>query len=342
MALAMLSACAGETSSPAPLAHHGLSAETSMAAVTVREGDNLWQISKRYRLPLRDIIDINGLAPPYAISDGQRLKLPPPLEHKVAAHDTLHLISRMYAVSLSDLVKTNNLRAPYMLRAGQVVRIPSSHARQQQIVREEAIVQTARQAVAPVSSSVETEPLAPVKVAAATIDRAMPNVITTWAGEKGERTDGKKPQNTVLPPASLQPEKPQIVTTVQPAQRGGYVWPVRGKVISSYGPKEGGLYNDGINIAAPKGTPVAAAADGTVAYVGDDLRSYGNLVLIRHANGLTTAYAHLNGVSVRKGDRVVKGQSIGTVGSSGTVSNAQLHFEIRQSGKTVDPKQFLG
>ena len=93
---------------------------------------------------------------------------------------------------------------------------------------------------------------------------------------------------------------------------------------------------------APRGTPVLAAADGTVVYVGDKLQSYGNLVLIRHTGGMVTAYAHLNSVNVRQGAMVRRGQAIGAVGSTGTVANAQLHFEVRKGKDTLDPKSYLG
>lgn len=126
------------------------------------------------------------------------------------------------------------------------------------------------------------------------------------------------------------------------AAPGGFIWPVRGQVVSGYGPKKGGLYNDGINIAAPRNTPVAAAADGVVAYVGNGIASYGNLVLIRHGGGVVTAYAHLADVKVKAGMPVKKGQPIGAVGSSGAVESAQLHFEIRRGGDAVDPRKFLG
>lgn len=121
-----------------------------------------------------------------------------------------------------------------------------------------------------------------------------------------------------------------------------FLWPVRGRVVSGFGPKDGGLYNDGINIAAPKGTPVKAAADGTVAYVGNGLGSYGNLVLIRHAGGVMTAYAHMSAVRVTQGMTVRKGEAIGAVGATGAVASSQLHFEIRSRGSAVDPSRYLG
>ena len=120
------------------------------------------------------------------------------------------------------------------------------------------------------------------------------------------------------------------------------VWPVAGRVVSRFGAKPGGLHNDGINIAAPRGTPVRAMNGGTVVYAGNELKGFGNLVLIRHSGGLTTAYAHLERVGVNRGDTVSKGQVIATVGTTGGVDPAQLHFEIRQGRKAIDPIRTLG
>ena len=125
------------------------------------------------------------------------------------------------------------------------------------------------------------------------------------------------------------------------AANGSFLWPVRGRIISGYGPKSDGMHNDGINIAASKGTPVAAAAAGTVAYVGNELRGFGNLVLIKHSNGYITAYAHLDKVSVTRGASVARGATIGTVGQTGSVTSPQLHFELRRGSAAIDPADHM-
>jgi murein DD-endopeptidase MepM/ murein hydrolase activator NlpD len=121
-----------------------------------------------------------------------------------------------------------------------------------------------------------------------------------------------------------------------------FMWPVNGKIISRFGPKDGGLHNDGINISAPRGTRVVAAENGVVAYAGNELRGFGNLLLIKHADGWITAYAHNDQLLVQKGDKVVRGQAIARVGSSGNVSSPQLHFEIRRGAEPVNPMKYLG
>jgi murein DD-endopeptidase MepM/ murein hydrolase activator NlpD len=118
-------------------------------------------------------------------------------------------------------------------------------------------------------------------------------------------------------------------------------WPVRGKVISGFGPKTNGLKNEGINIAVPEGTSVRAAEGGVVAYSGNELKGYGNLVLIRHDSGYVTAYAHAKELFVKRGDTVKRGDVIAKAGQTGSVSSPQLHFEVRKGATALDPMKFL-
>jgi murein DD-endopeptidase MepM/ murein hydrolase activator NlpD len=113
-------------------------------------------------------------------------------------------------------------------------------------------------------------------------------------------------------------------------------------VISGFGPKTSGQQNDGINIAVPEGTEVKAAEDGVVAYAGNELKGYGNLVLIRHANGYVSAYAHASELLVKRGDSIKRGQAIARAGQTGNVTSPQLHFEIRKGSTPVDPARYLG
>lgn len=121
----------------------------------------------------------------------------------------------------------------------------------------------------------------------------------------------------------------------------GFIWPVKGKVISEFGSKVGGEYNDGINIAAQQGEPIVAAADGEVVYSGNELRGYGNMIIVRHDNGLMTAYAHADRILVSKGERVKQGVAIATVGKSGGVEQAQVHFGVRKDKQPIDPMTVL-
>ena len=118
-------------------------------------------------------------------------------------------------------------------------------------------------------------------------------------------------------------------------------WPVRGRIISAFGSKPNGEKNDGINLAVPEGTSVKAAEAGTVIYAGNELAGYGNLVLIRHADGWVTAYAHNSDLLVKRGDQVRRGQAIAHAGMSGSVNAPQVHFELRRGAKPVNPLDYL-
>ena len=118
-------------------------------------------------------------------------------------------------------------------------------------------------------------------------------------------------------------------------------WPVQGRIISAFGTKPDGGHNDGINVAVPTGTSVKAAENGVVAYAGNELKGYGNLVLIRHSNNWVSAYAHNEEILVQRGDQVRRGQVIAKAGNTGQVSQPQLHFELRKGSRPVDPTKFM-
>lgn len=120
-----------------------------------------------------------------------------------------------------------------------------------------------------------------------------------------------------------------------------FMWPVKGKVISKFGPKGNDIYNDGINIKAPRNTPFKAVEDGVVMYCGSELKNHGSLILVKHSNNWFSAYAHSNSVEVEKGDIVTKGQIIGYVGNTGNVDTPQLYFGLRKGKKPVNPESFL-
>ena len=120
-----------------------------------------------------------------------------------------------------------------------------------------------------------------------------------------------------------------------------FAMPVKGKIISGFGPKQNGLANDGINIGAKIGTPVLAAENGVVAYAGNEIKGMGNLLIIQHSGGWMTVYAHLDDFMVKRGDKVSIRQKIGTVGNTGKIDESQLHFEIRKGSKAYDPQKLI-
>lgn len=299
-ALALLAACETRGGAPAPVTQGGgtrpaLSrAEASSGIVVAQRGDTLFAIARRANVPVRALIDANGLRPPYAIQAGQQLRLP-----------------RGGAV------------------AGQPAPSPQKAARAKQ----------EEQPSAAPRGALEGAPLpAPAAPAPADARGGRPS-----AGGGAEPPVQPAPQPPAAVPSPVQaavPVAPPIDARPQP-RTGRFLWPVRGDVVSVFGTKPGGLQNDGINIAAGLGTPVRAAENGVVVYAGNELRGFGNLVLLRHADGWMSAYAHLDDIGVERGAQVQRGQGIGKVGQSGSVSSPQLHFELRRDGKPVDPRPHL-
>ena len=147
-----------------------------------------------------------------------------------------------------------------------------------------------------------------------------------------------RPAATGYTPTYAYREEPR--RAVAPAGNASFAWPVNGDVISGFGVAGNGERNDGINIATRMNAPIRASASGTVHYA-DKLNGYGNLVLIKHSNGYVTAYAHADRLLVSSGDFVAKGQVIGYAGQTGDVNSPQVHFEIRNGTKPVDPERLL-
>lgn len=321
----------------------------SVGVHTVLAGDTVYTISKNYQLPMREIITLNNMQAPYVLNTGYRMKLPPPNEYKARAGDTVTSIARLYEVSPNRLASLNNLSAPYNLEVGQVVRLPS-------LTSQNSTTNVQRATVQPSVITNGTTGSARVEsVESQTLDDRSGAVATGQANSQGEvqtaSIDGLPPQPKPQSQATKQSEPVVTEVAVTRAKlpkvtpkmsgNGKFMRPVDGKIISSYGAKADGLHNDGINIKAVRGTPVRAAENGVVVYNGDDLAGYGNLVLIRHENKMMSAYAHLDKTLVKRGAKVVRGQSIGTVGSSGQVDSPQLHFEIRKGSTPLNPAKYL-
>ncbi|HJU19147.1 MAG TPA: M23 family metallopeptidase, partial [Stellaceae bacterium] len=156
----------------------------------------------------------------------------------------------------------------------------------------------------------------------------------------GQSFDRPIPLDNPLAPsaAKARPAAPREAA----AEHGDFLWPVRGRIVEGFGAGPDGTRNEGVNIAAPRDAPVKAADAGVVAYVGNELRGYGNLILIKHAQGWISAYAHCGAVLVKRGEKVHRGQVIARVGATGDVREPQLHFELRRGKKAVDPRPLLG
>ncbi|MGH6934372.1 MAG: peptidoglycan DD-metalloendopeptidase family protein [Dongiaceae bacterium] len=356
--LILLSACnqSGRPSSdspdfssppPAPPAESAASVpalDDSSAVYAVIPGDTVYGVAERFGVPTRTLIDVNGLKPPYRLPPGQKLRVPARQEHIVQPGESLFAIARIYAVDQSSLARVNRLSPPYRLQAGQRLALPG---------KVEGRDLPSNDDLAPVAASTEPRPATDGARETMTVEELPSPVASTAA--TGETTASPEPPDAgfmdlPLPPEGVaaQPPQPtqeqQIAAVPAPPPRvdSKFLWPLNGKIVSRFGPKSGGLHNDGVNITAPRGARVVAAENGVVAYAGNELRGFGNLLLIKHADGWVTAYAHNDQLLVRQGDTVTRGQAIARVGSSGNVSSPQLHFEIRRGAEPVDPMKYLG
>ena len=303
-------------------------APTCPGSTMVQTGDNVYSVAHRCGLSVRELIEANGLQPPYALVPGTVLHMPGGQgEIVVGKGDSLQILARKYHVDFNALAAANHKTPPYIIRLGEHLRLPGSFDR-----------------VPPASPSpsarIDSQPLPPQPKAkgsppppAAVNNPAAP--LPAQALPPAVASAAPPPQQSVAAPPP--PPASPLPTSIK-----GFVWPVRGEILATFGPQAAkGQNNDGINIAAAKGTPILAAEAGVVAYVGNELKGFGNLVLIKHADGWVSAYAHADQVDVKKGQAIGKGQQIGTVGQTGAVTQPQLHFELRHQGEVVDPEEHL-
>jgi murein DD-endopeptidase MepM/ murein hydrolase activator NlpD len=287
-----------------------------------REGDTVFTLARRSGVPTRAIIDANNLQAPFALTPGQRVNIPAVRVHEVRAGETASVLAQRYGVSLAALVRANGIEPPYNIRVGQRLVIPGATAAAPTV------------AAAP-RGTVEQTPLPPPGAPPVATPVPAPQAVPAPAPQPAPPQQAAPPPTPANPPAAPSDANPV-------ATPGRFLWPVRGVVVSDFGPKPGGLQNDGVNIAAPRGTPFRAAESGTVIYAGNELRGFGNLLLLRHDGGYVTAYAHADELMVQRGDQVRRGQTIGRVGQTGGVATPQLHFEIRRGTRPVNPMEYLG
>lgn len=304
--------------------------------IIVGTSDTLEILARRYNVTPVAILQANGYKGPRALSPGQQLVIPRPSAvaaasaapapvikpvaitaapsvHVVNHGDTLMGIARRNHITARELARANGLEPGAKLKIGMKLNVPAKTAAVASPAVQPAIAQPA-----------------PISVPPATR-------LAANAADPQQKARLAQTTNVEEPPVAETPVKAAEATGALPTFR----WPVRGKVITSYGAKTNGKANDGINLAVPEGTPVKAAEDGVVAYSGNELKGYGNLVLVRHANGYVTAYAHASELLVKRGDTIKRGQIIAKSGQSGEVASPQLHFEIRKGSTPVDPLQFL-
>ncbi len=341
--------------------------------VIVQPGQTLYSIAKANGKTVTELAAANGLSYPYTVKVGQRIRIPgvanpvspapsftphaaqvaaapaapkapairaatpkaqpakaPAQErnfsggarlHKVQPGETLFALGRKYGINPYRIAAYNGLPRNVQLKVGQVVRIPPAGGEWK--------------GTAPATAVAERKP-------AASPAQTSSRQQVADAGSKAPVEKISKPvrkDNARIVKADPLPKAERQVSAA--TGMAMFRWPVRGRIISTFGQKPNGTRNEGINIAVPEGTDVRAAADGVVAYAGNELKGYGNLVLIRHAGGWVTAYAHNKALFVKRGERVRRGQVIAKAGRTGSVKTPQLHFEIRKGATAVDPLKYL-
>lgn len=228
--------------------------------------------------------------------------------HVMASGESLYSIAQRYKVSVDELKRANGITDPTKVWAGKVLTVPERR-------------------VASAAAVTPPQPASPPRVV-----QAAPRVVAP------------------APEASAPAEPPPSKIAARPdpsdgegAPDGRFRWPLRGKLLTGFGAQRpDGTKSEGIDIAVPLGTEIHAVEAGRVHYAGDGLKGYGNLILIRHANGWVSTYAHADRMLVKAGDQVRRGQVIGTAGKTGPVSEPQLRFELRKGSQPVDPLPHLG
>jgi murein DD-endopeptidase MepM/ murein hydrolase activator NlpD len=340
--------------------------------VTLAQGETLFNLSKRYGVPVDALRNVNNLSDPRAVQAGQRILIP------------TYVYGRSVPVSAPDA--NSGVRSARASVGGRsdvnLDRAPVPGLRPQHQVAPSAPAQTVS-ATAPASSppaslqggrytvqSGDTLSAISRRTGASVAAIKRTNGLSSDMVRVGQRLtipglSGNVPATTT---ASLPPNVDPVVTSsVTPAQRpsssgsssvqaidesstarapdatgvANMRWPARGRVISGFGSNSGGRPNDGIDISVPKGTPVKAAENGVVIYAGDGLKEFGETVLVRHSDGYVTVYGHLDSISVSRGDNVTRGQTLGASGMSGNARQPQLHFEVRKDSRPVDPTRYL-
>ncbi len=273
---------------------------------TVQKGDSLYALAIKMKVPMAELQQVNGITDVRKVKPGTVLKVP----------------GAAVAAAPSGMAS-----APVVAGSGTSTSVPSESG----------------------AAVVAKVPAAVVQADAATVNGGVnvgagpmvaPARPTLINGEKQIAALDPKPGTMPTPIVSGGVNANDASPTASPASLAGDTrlrWPVRGRIVAGFGARPDGTHNDGLNLQVPHGTEVHAAEAGAVAYAGSELKGYGNLVLIRHDNGWITAYAHNSEILVKRGDRVKRGQVVAKSGKTGSVDQPQVHFELRQGSKPVDP-----
>jgi murein DD-endopeptidase MepM/ murein hydrolase activator NlpD len=280
--------------------------------VTLKRGETIRTLAERHGVTVAAILKENNFADASRVRAGTRVVIPARME---TAHASPAQGRVMHTVApqetLSSISRNYHVPRSQIAYANKINEYASLRIGQKLVIPGAAVAsnQPARRAETPAQQKV---------------------------AQLGNQPADNAATVKQIAPVEAETEKP-TASSGAPSFR----WPVKGRVISNYGSKPNGQQNDGINISVPENTAVKASEDGTVAYAGNELKGYGNLVLVRHAGGFVTAYAHNSEILVHRGETVKRGQVIAKAGQTGGVASPQVHFEIRKGSNPVDPSQYL-
>ena len=329
-------------------------------AVTVAPGDTLYSISRRHNVSVMKLMDLNNLSDS-SLFVGQQIALPkgagaPVIARRAIANtgrvlaaassgtytvrsgENFQAIARKLGVNSAKLADLNGITDPRSIRAGEVLILPTIR---KAVVRPKKVASLGTPNVRNTlrargsmknrkASDLKVRKVKTKAISLGSTKRKLGSIKRKISTKRKMTSVSKTSQKARLAPGKAKPKG-----------LAAFRWPVRGRIIGKFGPRADGTNNDGINLAVPIGTRVKAAEGGIVAYAGSELKGYGNLVLIRHANNWVSAYAHNGKLLVKRGDKIKRGQVVARAGTSGSVNQPQVHFELRKGSKPVDPLKYM-
>lgn len=327
--------------------------DTPGRSYRVKRGDNLEEIAGRLDSTVSELAKLNKLKRPYRLQPGQTIRGPggTAKAYVVGRGDTLSEIAQRFSTTVEKLRSANGLRRGASVAPGRKLRLPAGYRDRGPIASEAPAPRPAppRPAYEPPERSEPAPPsyeAPPARPSPPPPEAQLPSSPQPYRPSTPPRSRPSTPQpyRPSGPPVGAPTASPPVSEAqISQMGRGLFQWPIRGDVISNFGDRGVGQRNDGVNIRARAGDPVRASASGDVVYAGDQVPGFGNLVLIKHADGWVTAYGHLSRVEVRMQQKVTQGQQIGQAGQTGGVSEPQLHFEVRyaptpqERARPVDP-----
>jgi murein DD-endopeptidase MepM/ murein hydrolase activator NlpD len=332
--------------------------------VVVQYGDTPYSLGQRHGVPASKILSANKLPQGSTLSPGQRIVIPSSANqtaandvmtpapripsraaggrsgsHTVAAGETLFSVARQYGVPAGQLASANGYDLSHRVRVGETLTLPTGTSASTATASAAGRKLGAPPAALGATRAEEPAPVvaqAPVEAAPAPVRAAPPAQVATPAASEEPKFQ-RAVASTEAKPVTKTDDADDAPKSASASAGADFRWPVRGRVISGFGSKPNGTTNDGLNLSVPEGTAIKAAEGGVVAYAGNELKGFGNLVLIRHQGEWVTAYAHASEILVKRGDVVRRGQVIAKSGKTGNVSAPQLHFEVRRGATPVDP-----